>query len=123
MGYRSLSDALGLAADGPLLLTGGGGKSPLWAQILADVLDRPVQVVADPGNAAARGAAVLAGKSLGWYDGYLPARDFFPVAATYRPNRDHRAVYDELYALFTTLYPRLKDAFSGLAAVTATLQR
>ena len=117
MGYRSLGDALGLAADGPLLLTGGGGKSAVWAQILADVLDRPVQVVADPGNAPARGAAVIAGKALGWYDSYLPAGGFFPVAATYRPHRDRRAVYDDLYALFSTLYPRLKDAFSGLAAV------
>lgn len=117
MGYRSLGDALGLAADGPLLLTGGGGKSAVWAQILADALGRPVQVMADPGNAGARGAAVIAGQALGWYDSYLPAEDFFPVAATYRPEPEHRAVYDELYALFAALYPRLKDAFPVLAAV------
>ncbi len=123
MGYRALGDGLGLVAGGPLLLTGGGGKSAVWAQILADVLDRPVQVLVDPGNAPARGAALIAGQALGWYKGYLPAGDFFPVAATYRPEPDHRAVYDELYALFASLYPRLKDAFSGLADVAANTQR
>ena len=39
-----------------LNFVGGGARSPLWCQILADVLDRPIRQVADPVLANARGA-------------------------------------------------------------------
>jgi len=117
MAYRTLYDALGLSAGEPMMLAGGGGKSPVWSQILADALNRPVQVIADPGNAAARGAAVIAGKGLGWYDGYLPADDFFPCTAFFAPHAANRVRYDELYGAFQALYPRLRDTFAILARV------
>jgi xylulokinase len=121
LAYRTLRDTLYAAGDpgqaGPLLLVGGGAKSPVWAQILADVLAAPVQVVADPGNAAARGAALIAGQTLGWFASYAPAPDFFPVAQVYAPNPAHAALYDRLYALFAPLHLQLAPAFTGLAAI------
>src|SRR5690606_11355042 len=66
LAYRSLREALNVVQSGPLLLVGGGAKSPPWAQVLADVLAAPVHVAADPGNAPARGAALIAGQTLGW---------------------------------------------------------
>jgi xylulokinase len=103
----------------PLLLAGGGAKSPLWAQILADVLQAPVHVVANAGDAPARGAALLAGQTLGWFDGYLPMPDFFPVEQVYTPQPAHGALYDRLYTVFTTLYPQLQGVFAGLAEIRA----
>jgi xylulokinase len=61
LAYRALREALGVVQSGPLVLVGGGAKSPVWAQILADVLGAPVHVAEDPGNAAARGAALIVG--------------------------------------------------------------
>lgn len=119
MGYRTLQNALGLNATGPLLLAGGGGKSPVWSQIIADVLNRPVQIIADPGNAAARGAAVIAGKGMGWYDSYLPADDFFPSAALFTPHEANRNRYDDLFGAFQTLYPKLRATYAILARVNA----
>jgi xylulokinase len=117
LAYRALRAALGVMQSGPLLLVGGGAKSPVWMQILADVLDAPVHVAADPGNAAARGAALLAGQTLGWFEGYAPAPDFFPVAQVYTPIPAHRDLYDRLYALFAPLHLQLEGAFAGLAAI------
>ena len=44
---------------------GGGAKSELWCQIFADVLDRPIDRVADPLSANVRGAAFVAAVGLG----------------------------------------------------------
>jgi xylulokinase len=53
-------------ADWPFLRFGGGGAlSDLWAQTLADALDRPVHQLAEPRVTNARGAAFLALAQLG----------------------------------------------------------
>lgn len=44
---------------------GGGAQSPLWAQLLADALDRPVHRLADARTTNARGAAFLAFAAIG----------------------------------------------------------
>ncbi len=55
---------LGGAPDGPVVLTGGGGRAALVRQLLADALDRPV-VHLPLRSASAVGAAVLAGRGVG----------------------------------------------------------
>ena len=117
LAYRSLCEALNLASGGPLYLVGGGAKSSIWSQILADVLGCEVQVVAAPGDAAARGAAILAGVSLGWWPHYAPGPEFYPVAQVFKPDERHRPLYDALYAIFQGIYPRLRGAFADLAAL------
>ncbi|MFN8021605.1 MAG: FGGY family carbohydrate kinase [Acidimicrobiales bacterium] len=48
-----------------LAFGGGGAQSALWAQVLADALDRPVRRLAQPRATNARGAAFLAFADLG----------------------------------------------------------
>ncbi len=50
--------ALGIRVDA-VRLVGGGARNPLWAQVLADVLDAPVHVLAET-ESAALGAALQA---------------------------------------------------------------
>jgi xylulokinase len=113
--YRSLRDALQIQQKGPLYMVGGGAKSPIWPQILADVLACPVQVVAAPGDAAARGAAIIAGVGLGWYPSFTPAADFFPVTHSCAPQAEASQRYADLYSVFQQLYPQLRPAFTELA--------
>jgi xylulokinase len=51
--------ALGVPADGRLVLTGGGSASPAYRQLLADLSGRPVHV-SDMVETSAAGAAVQA---------------------------------------------------------------
>jgi xylulokinase len=84
-------------------LVGGGGKSKLWSQIYADVLDRPVQLCAQPELASLRGVAALAFGLLG----ECSSQDFaerVPVVETLEPRRELRGLYDELYAAFLGYY-------------------
>jgi len=78
---------------------GGGARSDLWCQIFADVLNRPIDRVADPLSANVRGAAFVAAVGLGKLEVEdIPA--LVPIESRFRPSRDHRAIYDELFQAF-----------------------
>ena len=113
--YCALRDALGITSDA-LYVVGGGAQSALWMQILADVMGCPVRVVAAPGDAAARGAALLVSKQLGWTTTDSSTK-FFPVAAEYWPETNNHRRYRQLQAIFADLYGQLKGTFARLAAV------
>lgn len=49
-----------------LLLTGGGARSHMWTQMIADALGKAVHVPAGT-EFGARGAALLAGTAIGWF--------------------------------------------------------
>ena len=58
--------AAGMPAPDQIRASGGGTASPLWRQILADVLDAEIATVATT-EGAAYGAALLAAVGAGWY--------------------------------------------------------
>ena len=99
-----------------LSLSGGGARSPLWPQIFADVFEREVSVADHSMHSSLIGAYVIAGKALGWQDGYLP-----PPSATegvvFRPVVENRRPYEKAYAAFRGLYPALRQSFAALADV------
>ncbi len=90
-----------------LNVIGGGGVSPVWAQIHADVLDRPIRRVDHPIRANARGAALLAGITLGAVR-VDELDDLVPVAEVHEPNPANRGTYDELYDAFRAIYRQNK---------------
>jgi xylulokinase len=98
-----------------LSIVGGGAKSPVWPQIFADVFNCPVHILDDPDNVGTRGAALLAGMGLGWYDGYFPSSSYFPVQSSFYPDSAAVSKYDGSYTLFCNLYPALKTIFFELS--------
>jgi len=99
-------------------LVGGGSRSPLWCQIKADVLGRPVQT-GDYGEMAVLGAAMLGGLAVGAYKDYGEAVRLASPKATARfePRSELRELYDELYAIFCALYSQLKPSFAAMARI------
>lgn len=98
---------------------GGGGLSPVTAQILADVLGRGVDVVDHPQDVGAVGAALVAATGLGRFATLGEAKSLVDVAASYEPNPAHRAVYDHMYAAFRQLHRSNKAIFRHLATPPA----
>ncbi len=104
---RQALDALeetGVQAPG-LLLAGGGTSHPLWRQLLASVLKRPLLVLPDA-NVSAIGAALLGGVAVGAYSdrdvGVLGlARNLVEVV---EPEEDEGA-YAEAYQRYEEAYP------------------
>ena len=132
--FRSLCDlVLGTHAHAPLRqlrAVGGGSRSAVWMQLMADILQCDVVVMRDGHNTGARGVALLAGIGQGWYDGLdqrvLPP-DFFPTGERFvaRGGGDadlawQYAAYDNMYGVYSRLHLRLRDTFAELANITHT---
>ncbi len=94
-------------------LAGGGGSSDVWCQIFADVLNVEVRQVQDPIQANARGAAFIAGVGLGSI-GFGDVPQLVTFKRTYQPTPQHRAVYDDRYAVFVEIYRQMKGVYRRL---------
>jgi xylulokinase len=98
-----------------LVASGNGLASPLWRQIVADVLNRPLYRGRDKHatERAGVGAALIAGVGIGAIDGYSGAQQFAPkFDAETAPSRRHAELYEAHYRRFLDLYPRLQSWFS-----------
>ncbi|HEU4360692.1 MAG TPA: FGGY-family carbohydrate kinase [Mycobacterium sp.] len=100
-------------SSGPIRIIGGGARSDLWCQIIADVCDRTLERVADPLNAQLRGAALFAGLGIGELDRDA-VHDLIPIDGVFEPVGARRAVYDRLFAEFPSLYRAQKGMFARL---------
>ncbi|HOD14187.1 MAG TPA: FGGY-family carbohydrate kinase [Spirochaetota bacterium] len=92
---------------------GGGALSALWAQIHADILGVPINVVEDPTHTTLRGSALLALNKLGLRS-YEEFPDLVKISKTYTPDASTRPVYDALYTQFRELFTRNKKIFTAL---------
>jgi xylulokinase len=90
--------------------SGGGTRSRLWRQILADVLDADIATV-ETEEGAAYGAAVLASVGAGHFDSVGAATDaMVTVTPAASPSGDSE-VYAAAHARYQDLYPSLKPTF------------
>ncbi len=97
----------------PIRLIGGGAQADLWCQIMADVLDRKIERVAQPLHANLRGAAIFAGMALGEVRAQ-EVRSLVDVDGVFQPDPSNRAVYDRLFSEFPKLYRAQKGMFARL---------
>lgn len=87
-----------------IVFAGGASKSPLWCQIVSDVLGLPVKVPVVK-EATALGAAILAGTGVGLYASISDAaKSLVRWDKTYQPNPEHHKQYAELYANWREVY-------------------
>ena len=106
-----------LAAGRPIRemsLLGGVARNPAFAQLLSDVWQRELRLVAMPEYATSAGAALCAGIGAGVYKGFGDAAGLNPVRETVKPRAENRETYQRALERFTALYHALKPvAFSG----------
>jgi xylulokinase len=91
-----------------LNLIGGGAKSPLWCQIVADITNRTIHQIADPHFAGAKGVALLASASLGCIPSFRDIKKYIAIQHTYRPCPENRLLYDRLFREFKNIYRQNK---------------
>ncbi len=96
-------------------LVGGGAQSNTWAQILADVIGRIIEVTEYPENAGAAGAALVCGVGLGLID-FDDIKRIVQVARVFTPRVQYKALYDKQYQVYKQLYRRNKKLFKLLNA-------
>ena len=107
-------EELGLPAT-RVLASDGGSASRIWLQIIADVLDRPVQPLSGhPGSCL--GAAWMAAMGVGLAHDWNGVSDFVTRAELVEPVPGHRAIYDAAYADYRALYQALRPLFHKMGA-------
>jgi xylulokinase len=114
-----LRDSLGLMRNlgikiDEVRLSGGGARSTLWRQILADILNSPTKLV-NTTEGAAFGSALIAGVGAHVYDNMLDAANqVIKITESVEPSSDSK-IYAAYYPHYQALYPALAGEFSALS--------
>ncbi|MFX1419396.1 MAG: FGGY-family carbohydrate kinase, partial [Promethearchaeota archaeon] len=93
---------------------GGGVKSDVWCQILADILERKIVQMENPELAAAKGSAIISMVGLGILKHFSDAIPLIKVKKVFIPNKDNRDIYQKLFNEYVNIYKRNKTMFRNL---------
>ncbi|MCL2433425.1 MAG: xylulokinase [Clostridia bacterium] len=118
----SLADCLAIIKNmeiplSNMLACGGGGSSPLWRQMQADVFGLPVATVASR-EGPALGVALLAAVGTGAYANVPEAcKAVIKTNPPQEPDKVAGGKYQAVYEVYKGLYPALKGAFGKLKGI------
>jgi xylulokinase len=108
-----LMKSAGLENISQVRVTGGGARSLLWRQILADVFGAEI-VTVNAEESAAYGAALMAATGSGTFRSVESACDAtIQITGLTQPGKD-QDIYERLYPLYRGLYPALKPTFHAV---------
>jgi len=96
--------------SGMLRAIGGGARSDLWMQVIADVTSRRIEAVDNPQEAGALGCALAVAVGLGVFERYTDIKRAVKVRQTFEPDPERSREYDLLYGEFRRAYPALSKA-------------
>jgi xylulokinase len=112
-----LMTAAGLPPVSQVRVSGGGARSALWRQILADVLHVDLATV-NTTEGAAYGAALLAGVGAGaWPTVDAACAATIQLTGQVSPHPADAERYQALYGHYRALYPALQPSFQALAGL------
>ncbi len=118
----SLMDAFSLVSGvGPeireMAVCGGGAKSPIWRQMIADIYSVPLSDMSK-GGGASLGAAILGGVAGGVWDNVQTAcKEVIKSADITLPDEENHKLYKKYYELYKKLYPSLRNNYTDLANI------
>lgn len=93
---------------------GGGAKSEIWRQMMADLYNADVLTVVNE-QGPALGVAILAAVCAGIYEDVQSAcKVMIKEKNTLKPIELNAEKYDKYYNIYTKLYPKLKEQFEEL---------
>ncbi len=118
----SLLDCINIIRDMGVSATevrasGGGGRSPLWRQMLSDMFRCDITTI-NSTEGGALGVALLAGVGVGEYSSVPEACDAVIKRNTCQHmNEDTAEVYSQYYSIYRNLYPALKQSYKDVAKI------
>jgi len=99
-----------------IILVDGGAKSPIWRQIMADVIGLELKYVeAAPG--APLGDALLAGVGTGYLK-YETINEWVSVDKVVKPNLENTKIYEKYYQLYKKLHECLEECYELASKIT-----
>ncbi len=112
-----LIKSAGLGKIEQVRVSGGGARSPLWRQMLSDVMNSEL-VTVNTTEGAAFGAALLAGVGVGtWKTVEESCSATIKTLEKTTANPGAVKIYEDYYQQYTALYPALKPTFTAVAGL------
>ena len=100
-----------------MMACGGGGSSPLWRSMLADLYNCPVKTVASK-EGPALGVALLASVGAGIYQSVPEAcKAVVKADKIQEPVAERVSEFEKYYQLYTEIYPAIKEQYKKLAVL------
>ena len=101
-------------------LSGGGAKSAVWCQILADCLGKPITVPAGS-QFGAKGAAINVGVAAGFYSSAQEGvEQSVKMDRFYEPNFSNTKLYQDLYRVYKKTAERQMDLWDLRASILSS---
>jgi xylulokinase len=100
-----------------MTVIGGGAKSPVWRQIMADVYNARIVKPNVLEEATSMGAAVIGGIGVGAFDGFDAIDRFIKTEAEHTPNEADRQRYLQVMPIFQQCYDALCGVYDQLAQI------
>jgi len=101
-----------------IVLAGGGARSRVWTQIVADIFGLPVDPL-EESEGSAMGAAIVAGTASGWFDLAEGARRSARFGQHIEPQPAAAAIYRELHPIFQHAFLALQDDLHTLGDIAS----
>ncbi len=92
-----------------IILSGGEVLTDLWYQILSDIFQLTVKKVNIEKVATAYGAAFLAGVGCNIFRNIKDVKNLIKVEKEFFPNKNYKLIYENLYRIYKSLYPLLRE--------------
>ncbi|MBL7118651.1 xylulokinase [Candidatus Bathyarchaeota archaeon] len=98
-------------------LFGGGSKSKIWRQIMADIFGKPV-VIPKEYEASSLGLAYVASVAAGWHDSVegVASRPN-PIVETIQPNKESVKVYQSMFEIYQKLDENMLEIYEMVRKV------
>lgn len=104
--------SLGVPCAKKATLIGGGAKSPLWSQIVADCLDMELEITESSDSSL--GSAMLAGVAMGVFASFDEAEEkCIHVKRRVTPNHENTVKYNEIFEEYVRVHDALAPIYDG----------
>ncbi|MHA1273855.1 MAG: xylulokinase [Promethearchaeota archaeon] len=95
-------------------IIGGAANSDIWCQIIADVLNREINRVAEPGFCGTKGVGIISLVGSGIIKSFEDAIPLVKIDRLFKPNSENFRIYNKLYNEYKNIYKRNKKLFRRL---------
>jgi xylulokinase len=109
----SINELYGIKCE-TLRVLGGGAQGLPWLRIIADVTGCRLEVLPNPRERLAVGAALVAAIGLDIYPSFEALNSLVPVEKVIEPDASYDEVYARQYAAYRRIYPALRDLYHDL---------
>jgi len=99
-----------------LSVNGSYACTSFWAQMIADIFNKPVSTKANS-DSIGLGTFLLSATEMGIFPNIEEAAQNVSLAEPYKPNKSHHATYMKYFAIFEKLSSKLFDEFEAISAL------